>query len=122
MDDEILEKNSKKDLVYQGLNLNRKLTTMNFEIFSQVSKINAQNKDQSYADVKLQIVERISRAIKDHNKTIKDQKEEPFHYERKIENEFLQKYIESDSDGEETSNNPDTPLRKTMRDIQYSSK
>ena len=51
-----------------------------------------------YSDAKLKIVERISKAIKEHNKVIKEQRDEPKHIEAHIEKEFLAKYIESDSE------------------------
>jgi hypothetical protein len=53
-----------------------------------------------YSDAKLKIVERISKAIKDHNKVTREQRDEPKHIEAGIEKEFLAKYIDSDSDEE----------------------
>jgi len=75
---------------------------MNFEVFSQVSRVAKDSSSKAvlteYSDAKLKIVERISKAIKEHNKVSREQRDEPKHIEAHIEKEFLAKYIESDSE------------------------
>jgi hypothetical protein len=75
---------------------------MNFEIFSQVTRVAKDTTSKAvlteYSDAKLKIVERISKAIKEHNKVIREQRDEPKHIEAHIEKVFLAKYAESDSD------------------------
>ena len=78
---------------------------MNFEVFSQVTRVAKDSTSKAvlteYSDAKLKIVERISKAIKEHNKVTREQRDEPKHIEAHIEKEFLAKYIESDSEDEE---------------------
>lgn len=91
---------------------------MNFEIFSQVTRVTKDSSSKAvlteYADAKLKIVERISKGIKEHNKITKEQKVEPKHVEAHMEKEFLEKYIDSDTESDQcTLRTPTTPMRGT---------
>lgn len=67
-----------------------------------------------YSDAKLKIVERISKNIKEHNKVIREQRDEPKNIEAHIEKEFLAKYVESDSEDDEQEPLRTTPAHKSM--------
>ena len=92
---------------------------MNFEVFSQVTRVAKDSTSKAvlteYSDAKLKIVERISKAIKEHNKVTREQRDEPKHIEAHIEKEFLAKYIESDSEDEECElRTPDNKKDETL--------
>ena len=101
-----VQKHHSKHLVYQGINLNRKLLDMNLEIFSQISTNIPPTKDegkvQTFQDDKLKIVRRITESIKGFNRQVKEN-ELKKNIEIEIEKEFLTKYLESESENEEES-------------------
>lgn len=102
-----VQKHHSKHLVYQGMNLNRRLLEMNLEIFAQVStNIGKDGKEdgkvQTFQEEKLKIVRRITESIKGFNKVLKEN-ELKKNIEIEIEKEFLTKYLESESEEDEKS-------------------